>query len=225
MDEGMRKTGHSMRHGLTLIELIVGMALLLIVVSTMALMLWSAQGVVSGSSERDSLFNDAHTALNVMTRDLKSSIYDGEKIFFWHRNDREINFVAVDSHAAPLDSCNISEIRYRHDVSDMTLKRSSTGSVDSQWDFYGNPSTAAWSNDDYQTLMKHVTDLKITCLDSMGNELTSSSTDFTQYPHYVRIELSALPRESFNRWRESGLDSIRDNDERKFTAIVRTGGR
>ncbi len=217
----------------SLVELIVGMVLLVFVVFCMVLILRSTQGVFRSSSDLDSVYTDAHAALDIMTRDLQSSLYDGDRIFFWHRNDREINFVAADSYVASTEKCNICEIRYAGPDSvsnDMTLKRFSIASSDPGWDFYTTPTTGAWKDSDFnasncQVLLDYVTDLKITCYDAANNEIPLSSASLTPYPHYIKIELTVLGREPFAKWKESGLDSYKDENQRTFTATVFTGGR
>ena len=209
----------------SLIEIFTAMILLLVVLLCMVMILTSTQTVVLGSMDQDSLYSNSHTAFDLITRDLQTSLYDQNNIFFWHKSDTEINFVAVAAEVEDTERSNVVEVKYKLDTSDNFLKRSIFYMGDSEWDFFGDKSISAWNEDDFSKIIPFVTDLKFTCFDKDGNIIASSETALTPYPYSVKIDITIIGEKSFIKWIETGDDTHRINNERKFTKTVYLGDR
>lgn len=196
------------------------MVVFLIIMLCMVVILNSAQGVFSNSVDQDSIFSNTRVAFDLITRDLQSSLYEQDKIFFWQEDNDKIYFFAV------ADSSKICDIRYKLDANN--IKRYAGDSTKHSWNFYGNKSTNAWptvNEDDFQTIMPYVTELKFTCLDKNGNIISLSSSSLTPYPYSVNIDITTLGKASFLKWKETGQDSYRDENARKFSKTVFLGDR
>lgn len=200
-----------------LVELFIAMVIFLIIMLCMVVILNSAQGVFSNSVDQDSIFSNTRVAFDLITRDLQSSLYEEDKIFFWQKSDSEINFVTV------AESSNICEGRYK--LEDYNIKRSAIDPGTHHWNFYANNSISAWDEEDFQTIIPYITELKFTCFDKNGNIIPPSSSSLTPYPDSIKIDITTLGQTSFLKWRETGQDSYRDDNARKFSKTVYLGGR
>lgn len=209
----------------TLIELFTAMVLLLVIILCMMLILNSTQTVVLGSVDQDTLYSNSRTAFDLITRDLQCSLYEQDKIFFWHKSDSEINFISVCSDVGSTQKSNIIEVKYKLDSNDNFIKRSKFHIGDSEWDFYGDKSISAWNEEDFIKIIPYVTGLKFTCFDKQGNIIASSLTNLTPYPYSIKIDITTLGGVSYIKWKETGDDSHKTNNERKFTKTVYLGER
>jgi hypothetical protein len=200
----------------SLVELFVAMVVLLIIMLCMFTLLSSTQGAFSASIDNDSIYSNTRVAFDLITRDLQSSLYEEDKIFFWQKSDSEINFIAV------CESSKICEVRYKLDANN--IKRSAIDSDTHNWNFYGDASTTAWNAGDFHDIMPYVTDLIFTCFDKNGAIIPFSSS-LTPYPYSVKIDITTLGRRSFLQWQESGESTFKDNNTRTFSKTVYLGDR
>lgn len=201
----------------SLVELYVAIALLVIVMLCMFIIINSAQGIFSNSVDRDNIYGNTRVAFDLLTRDLQSSIYEEDKVFFWHKEADEISFVAI------ADSSQVCEIRYR--LSGGKIQRSCVDSGTHNWNFYGNQSTDAWNAGNYQDIISYVTGFKLTCFDKEGNKIASSLSNSTPYPYSVKIDITTLGANAYRKWQESALPSYKDNNERTFSKTIYLGDR
>ena len=98
----------------SLIEMYTVMVLLVFIMLICFTMLVSTHEVFSSASDQIKIFSNVSRVFNMMSRDLQSSLYEQDKISFWHtgKNENdididELNFIAVRRKS------EICEIRYR----------------------------------------------------------------------------------------------------------------
>ena len=102
----------------TLVELIVAMAVFMVIMLALMNFFTSAQKIWISSSMRNSVFEDARIALEIMSKDIQSA-YRGNNMPFWHRNGTTeydsdlLAFVSATS-IPPNDRCTseFCEVKY-----------------------------------------------------------------------------------------------------------------
>jgi hypothetical protein len=211
----------------SLLELLVAMAVLIVIMLCMVTILSSAQGICSNSLGQDNVFSDSRTAFDLITRDLQSSLYQEDKIFFWQESPEKINFISVTG-SSDTHGCSVCEIRYKLDSADDFIKRSEISSdTPAKWNFYGNKSVSVWADDtdDFQKITPYVTGLKFTCFRKDGSVIAPDSGALTEYPFSVKIDITVLGRTAYRKWKENNSNLFRKENERIFTKTVYLGSR
>ncbi len=207
----------------TLVELMAAMAIFLILMAALLTFLFSSQKVWSASSSRSRLYENAGMAFEMITRDLHSSLYDTQSIPFWQKNSGELSFVSVLYGVPGTEKTNVCEVRYR--MSNNELQRSLFRISDPEWDFYGNMSTSAFDDSDFETVTEYLVDLEFSCYDADGNLIPPSSGSLTPYPNSIKIDIGMLDPGSFLKWRESGNADILNDMQRNFSRTIFLGKR
>lgn len=118
----------------TLLELILAMGILMIIMVIMLSFFSAAQKAWMSSSANAEIYENARVAMDLLTRDLQSALYNDENssqgIYpFWHESDNRINFISATSVGDSADGTNIiREVKYaRSDGTTMTLDGLNTG--------------------------------------------------------------------------------------------------
>jgi prepilin-type N-terminal cleavage/methylation domain-containing protein len=225
------------KRGFTLVELLAAMAVFMIIMTVLLSFLASAQRVWTGCINRNRLYADARTAMNLMARDLQCAFYENEQTPFWNdtasANPKRICFITATPNKPSDADSRLIEAQYMYDSTNYKIQVSYTGDNSSDWNFYGsNASTAFGSSgsspdgETFQDLIPYVIDFDITCFDNKMNILDSSSTtEKYEFPYAVKIELTLLDAANFTKWRASGNDDLRDNNIRTFTRMIIIGNR
>jgi type II secretory pathway pseudopilin PulG len=101
----------------TLLELILAMGILSVIMVLMLSFFSAAQKVWMTSSANAEIYENARVAMDLMTRDLQSALYNNENstkgIYpFWHESDNRINFISATNVGDANDISNIREVKY-----------------------------------------------------------------------------------------------------------------
>lgn len=212
----------------SLIEMFAVMVLLVFIMLICFTMLYSSEEVFSSSSERNKIFSSVSRVFYVISRDLQSSIYEDDKISFWHsgQTENKMNFIAV------RDSSKICEIRYRMKESDtytniFNIQRSAITPEKHNWNFYEKQlsDSGTMHAGEFNNLMKNVTELKFTCFKEDGTEITPSASTDTEYPFSVKIDITCMSDNAASKYSENNSDEYKEENERKFSKTVYLGNR
>ena len=140
----------------TIVELIVSMGIFAILLLVASIIFGTAQKGWTQSTGRMMTFENARLAMNLMTNDLQSILYGGDRtIPFWHKpqsgtnvfSNELLNFVAR-VYPSPLASNNLCEVKYQL-FHNNNLTRADSGWIiksvthanasRNRWNFYDNP--------------------------------------------------------------------------------------
>ena len=123
-------------HFFTLIELVVSMSVLAVLMMIMMSFFSSAQQAWTSSSARSQVYDNARLAMDLMSRDLQSAVYEKDITPFWHRDrggtlaNERLYFISATS-ILPNDDCTTSNAEVAYELGDGTyegwLRRSVTG--------------------------------------------------------------------------------------------------
>jgi competence protein ComGC len=220
----------------SLIEMFAVMVLVSFIMLICFTMIWSTQEVFSSTTDHNKIFSDVSRVFNMMSRDLQSSLYEKDKISFWHTGKTknvagkdigidELNFIAV------RDSSKICEIHYRVQETESNssvfyIQRSMRTPKDHKWNFYGKQLTDSEMYDEwFNNLMKNVTELKFTCFREDGSEITPSPDSDTEYPFSVKIDIKCMTDQAAFKYNENKNEVFKKENERKFSKTIYLGNR
>ena len=101
----------------TLLELILAMGILMVIMVIMLSFFSAAQKAWMSSSANAEIYENARVAMDLITRDLQSALYNDENstkgIYpFWHESDSRINFISATNVGDAADVSKIREVKY-----------------------------------------------------------------------------------------------------------------
>ncbi len=226
------------RSAFTLIELSLAMGILAVIMLVMMQFFSEAQQAWTSSYNRAEIFDNASIAMDLISRDLQCAYYKSQDsthytpfIISMSGTPRNVAFYSTTPYP-PNDECTspTCEVKYEWDSSDTKgwLKRYATGNMDdsgssnSHWDIPPPLATSSPFNtaDSAREVIPYVTDFEITGYDKNGTTMSSDNT-----PYIVKIVLSLMTKEAYDKWKESGSDDVRKRYERTFTKFVVIGDR
>ncbi len=194
-----------MKKQFTLIEIMLSMAILMLIVIFMTNFLKFTQSLWMRSKNKSSLFQEANIAFTNMEEDFLTNYnYSDNDIpsLFWNEGSI-IHFVSSKEYLNDTIEINLNEISYRYKNNelqrrDVNPQNSDFNVIDVIKSIKSGADVAIdiiWTNnseDDFHTVIPNVKNLEFSCEDS-NFEVT------TEYPTYLRINLTLMPQESFSQ--------------------------
>jgi len=227
-----RKAARMRKSHFTLIELSVAMAVFALMMLIMMQFFSTAQKAWTSAAAKSEVYDNARTALDIMTRDLQCIYYKADKNcapYFEITGSapkEELHFLTITSLADPNDSSSLHEIKYRLD-SDGNLIRDVTGDSD----------TANYDCDDPNLSPTAVFSTAHIPTNTKDAQLIPRVTDLTfdqypptsgAFPQMVRISMTLLDKHSWKKWKAltgANADRIKKDRGRTFTKYVFIGER
>lgn len=202
----------------TLIEVLVAMAVFSILILAIISLFNSAQKSWIYSSDLASMYTDAKVALDLISADLQCAYYGNNTAPFKYE-DNVIAFIS----ATPVpqstgNSSKLFEVKYQRDSATGWLQRSVTGDGSNKWDWVSN-NAAFDTSDEWKNVIPNVVDFACDCYDETGSESNN------RLPYAVRIKLTLLGKNAWQKWAASGNNDILSTNQRKFTKTVIIGER
>ena len=240
----------SVRRAFTLIELSLAMGILALIMLVMMQFFIEAQKAWTGSYNRAEVFDNAAIAMDLISRDLQCAYYKYQDTT--HYTPFEIStsgttcgmkFYSTTPYP-PNTECTspICEVEYEWDSSDSEgwLKRRAVGNravdaagteTDNTTSGGGNwngPPPDMGSGDPFannsttqeRDIIPYITSLELTKYDKNGATITTNNT-----PYIVKIKLSLVTKDVYDKWVASGNDDVKKRYERTFTKFVVIGDR
>jgi len=173
----------------TLIELMAAMGVFSIIMVIMLSFLSSTQKAWSETSSTAEVYENARIALDLLTRDIQSSLYNNDDsskgIYpFWHESDSRINFISATNVGGTAIS-NIREVKYTR--SNGTITPDDLGN--------GTPLKPGW-------LVRSVTgDSMVDATDSNDRTKIDNKYNFLLFPRSCPEDPSSYP----NPWKSERL--------------------
>ncbi|MFA4943652.1 MAG: hypothetical protein WC789_02995 [Lentisphaeria bacterium] len=228
----------------TLIELLAAMAVLVILMFALFSFFGTAQKLWSHTETNTRIYENARTALDIITRDLQATIPNGEdagKIPFWigkretiATGDRDrLAFVAATEAFNGTESRAV-EVLYNYDATDFEFKRALTGddATTANWDFYAKHHPATWystiGGTGRQKVIGGVENIVFQCVQGGAvvnpDTAPSATYDLDNPPDIVTVSLTVFDEKLAPVWKD--LPAAKQAEQRRtFTKIIFLGGR
>lgn len=208
------------RHGFTLVELMVVVALVAVLGGILVRFSANVQNSYNQSLRLAALAEDARAIFALLSRDLRLSITraddtPGNSIRIHQPTDSQIWFVTANESGSG-EGSSLIEVAYR--LNGTTLERAEIDDRATAWNPYG-PRTDASQQSGYQAVADRVVEFTLVCYDSRLVSMMPNQS--TQSPAMVGVTLTLLDSKSFLHWQRLTTTGERDEFVKSRARVFR----